>query len=315
MTSSHKRLLLCIGGKGGVGKTLFCRTLFHFLVAEQVSVLGVDADRENPEFYDYHRQVSPAVERLDFLSVPGLRQLLERLEDSAPQIALVDLPGASGSATRQQFERFDVFHALKHDLSDYQVTIIAVLNNCFNSIGSLNLMMQAFGAQAQYVAVLSDMWTLNHSRFERWRGSSKRETFLELGGIEIEMPLLELEVFDTIHGRGVAFSQQDELGLGDRILLRSFLNRSRAAFAPAGTFLGLPPLTEPKDTALSPTARAAAKKTTNRSTRKSTTVKKEKVTLEEQPSASPTPSPASVTPKSVTPKPDAPEESAGEAAA
>lgn len=242
MTTSQKRLLLCIGGKGGVGKTLFCRTLFHFLVSEQVQVLGIDADRENPEFFDYHCEASPPVERLDFLSVDGLRQLLEILGETSPQIALVDMPGASGAATREQFERFDIFNTLKQELGDYQVTIIAVLNNCFNSIGSLQLMMQAFGDKAQYVAVLSQMWALNHSRFQRWQQSSKRDTFLQLDGVEIQMPLMELEVFDTLHGLALPFSHQDELGLGDRILLRSFLNRSRAAFAPAAGLLGLPPL-------------------------------------------------------------------------
>jgi len=301
MTSSQKRLLLCIGGKGGVGKTLFCRTLFHFLVSEQIPVLGIDADRENPEFYDYHRQVSPTVDRLDFLSVHGLRQLLEQLDAQSPQIALIDLPGASGSATRQQFERFDVFHALKHDLGDYQVTVIAVLNNCFNSIGSLNLMMDAFGDQAQYVAVLSEMWALNHARFERWRGSSKRKTFLQLNGIEVEMPLLELEVFDTLHGLGIAFSQQDELGLGDRILLRSFLNRSRAAFAPAGELLGLPPLGE----AAEPTA--TAKKTTKRTARKSTAKKTPAAQSTSAESTAAKPADASA---ATTPSPSTPEESA-----
>lgn len=294
----QKRLILCIGGKGGVGKTLVCRLLFYFYVCEQVNALGFDADRENPEFYDYHQDAKPTVKTLNFLSVPGMRSLMEQLEQDSPQITLFDMPGASGSATREQFARFDIFNTLKHEVGDYKVTIIAVLNNCFNSIGSLALTMDAFGDRANYVVVLNQMWSVGEKPFERWYRSPHRNRFLELGGIEIALPLLDLEVFDLLHGLGIPFWQQEKLGIADRVLLRSFLNRARAEFDPAATFMGLPPLATPDSvsSAKGKSSRSSSthSKTAKRSSGKRSSTKKVSAKSEIQPISTTQDSEASV---------------------
>ena len=241
MTS--KKIVLTLGGKGGTGKTLFCRTLFHLHKGEGVLVLGYDADRENPEFWHYHKDEFHGVKRLNFLEVDGARNLMAQLEQYQPEVALLDMPGASGSATRDQFERFDIFNTLQHELSGYEVTIVAVLNNCFNAIGSLGCMMESFGDKAQYVAVLSDFWSADKKApFKRWKACDTFQQFQRLNGKEVTLPILELEVFDVLHEQAWPFSKMNDLGLGDRILLRSYLARTRAAFDNAHDYLGLPPL-------------------------------------------------------------------------
>jgi len=238
-----KKVVLTLGGKGGTGKTLFCRTLFHLHKGENVRVLGYDADRENPEFWDYHKDEFHNVKRLNFLEVDGARNLMGRLEEHKPDVALLDMPGASGSGTRAQFERFDIFNTFKTELDGYEVTIVAVLNNCFNAIGSLKMMMETFGDQANYVAVLSDFWITNkNAPFQRWKTCETYERFQQLNGKEVALPMLEVEVFDVLHEKAWPFSKMNDLGLGDRILLRSYLSRSRAAFEPAQDYLGLPTL-------------------------------------------------------------------------
>ena len=237
-----KKVVLTLGGKGGTGKTLFCRTLFHLLQGEGVHTLGLDGDRENPEFWDYHKDEAEPVLRLDFLEIDDACRFISRLEQCQPQVALLDMPGASGAATREQFARFNLFHTLKNDLDGYEVTVAAVMNDCFNAIGSLKMMMEAFGEQAQYVAVLSDFWATGKKPFKRWKGCERRKQFLKVGGKEVTMPMLELEVFDTLHGKACPFSQLNHLPLGDRVLLRSYLTRARADFDVAHDYLGLPPL-------------------------------------------------------------------------
>ncbi|NJN32749.1 MAG: hypothetical protein HC824_21810 [Synechococcales cyanobacterium RM1_1_8] len=237
-----KKVVLTLGGKGGTGKTLFCRTLFHLLKGEGIYTLGFDGDRENPEFWDYHKNESNPVLRLDFLNIDDARQFISQLEESQPQVALFDMPGASGAATREQFARFNLFHTLKDELDGYEVTVVAVMNDCFNAIGSLKMMMEAFDEQAKYVAVLSDFWAKGKTPFQRWKGCERRKHFLQLGGKEVSMPMLELEVFDTLHGKASPFSRLNGLPLGDRVLLRSYLTRARAEFDLAHDYLGLPPL-------------------------------------------------------------------------
>ena len=238
-----KTVVLTLGSKGGTGKTLFCRTLFHLHKGENVRVLAYDADRENPEFWDYHKDEAHDAKRLDFLEVDGARNLMARLEQHKPDVALLDMPGASGAGTREQFERFDIFNTFKNELDGYEVTIVAVLNNCFNAISSLEMMMEAFGDKAHYVAVLSDFWiTDKNAPFKRWKACDTYKRFQELNGKEVTLPMLEVEVFDVLHEKAWPFSQMNELGLGDRILLRSYLSRSRAAFDLAHDYLGLPAL-------------------------------------------------------------------------
>ena len=238
-----KKVVLTLGGKGGTGKTLFCRTLFHLHKGENVRVLGYDADRENPEFWDYHKAEAHGIKRLDFLEIDGARSLMACLEEHKPDVTLLDMPGASGAGTREQFERFDIFNTFKNELDGYEVTIVAVLNNCFNAIGSLEMMMETFGDQANYVAVLSDFWiTDKKAPFQRWKTCETYKRFQELNGKEVNLPMLEVEVFDVLHEKAWPFSKMNELGLGDRILLRSYLARCRAAFEPAHDYLGLPPL-------------------------------------------------------------------------
>ena len=240
-----KKIVLTLGGKGGTGKTLFCRTLFHLLKGEDIRVSGLDADRENPEFWDYHKTDNHVVKRLSFLEINGARQFMERLEGNKPDVVLLDMPGASGAGTREQFERFDIFDTLKNELDGYEVTVVAVLNNCFNAIGSLEMMMESFSDQANYVAVRSDFWITNkNAPFQRWENCGVYQDFQQLKGKEVRLPVLELEVFDVLHSKALPFSKMDELGLGDRILVRSYLSRARASFDAAHDYLGLPPLDE-----------------------------------------------------------------------
>lgn len=237
-----KKVILILGGKGGTGKTLFCRTLFHMLRGEGVRTIGIDADRENPEFWDYHQHEAEPVTRIDFLSIEHARRFISLLDEHQPEVALLDMPGASGAATREQFQRFNLFHTLKKQLNGYEVTVVTILNNCFNVIGSLKVMMDAFGEQASYVAVMSEFWAMGNEPFKRWHNSARRKQLLEAGGKELILPKLEIEVFDVLHEKAMPFSKFDELPLGDRVLLGSYLNRSRGNFDAAHELLGLPPL-------------------------------------------------------------------------
>lgn len=241
-TMSNKKVLLTLGGKGGTGKTLFCRTLFHFLHSEGVQVTGLDADRENPEFWDYNKEDITPVHKLNFLTIDGARKFINRLDKYQPDVVLLDMPGASGAATRDQFRRLDIFNTLQNELNGYEIIVTTVLNESYNTISSLGVMMESFGDQASYVAVLSRFWEKETAPFKRWRESNRYELFTQLKGKEVVLPVLEKEVFDVLHEKAWPFSKLNQLELGDRILLRSYLTRSRASFDAASDYLGLPAL-------------------------------------------------------------------------
>jgi len=225
---SKKRLVFILGGKGGTGKTLFCRLLYHYFETQQIHFIGFDADRENPEFFQFHREKQNPVQLLDFLDIADAKKLFTAVHDESPDVVLMDMPGASGAATRDQFERFNIFAIA--DQLDYRITIATVLNVNFNTIKSFDVMMQYCREMADYVAVRNEMWIQGNLSFHRWETSEAKTTFDKLGGAEISMPVLDMNTFDVVHGGYHPFSDclmdARKLYFGDILLVESFLSRS-----------------------------------------------------------------------------------------
>lgn len=239
MTTSAqmKRIIMILGGKGGTGKTLHCRQLYFFLIQSGVNCLAFDADVENPEFQEYHTEASQAVTLIDFVQTEQAKAFFTQIEQQKPDVVLIDMPGASGRATRDQIKRFGMFKIAQQ--LGYRVTLDTVMNNAYNTINSLQMMQSFCGDRADYVVVKSDLWNQGALNFDRWERSETRKQFQALKGIEISMPVLELSTFDVIHEQGLSFFEQDQLPFGDRILLESFLDLSRPQLEAATDYLGL----------------------------------------------------------------------------
>lgn len=250
--SSQKRMLLVLGGKGGVGKTLFCRLLFFYFQQAKANFAAFDADRENPELHTLHANCEPAVRPFNFLDVNQAKMFLGYLEESQPETVFLDMPAASSHGVREQFQRFDLLNLAMDPSLGYRITVVGVLNHSYHAMGSLSEMMEAFGDQADYVAVLSEMWTADGHNFELWYDSKERELFETLKGVEVKMPLLELSSLHALHRQNLPFARAGELTIGDRVIIRSFLNRTRALFDPAAAYLALPPLEDWKPVSFNP---------------------------------------------------------------
>lgn len=237
-TENNKRLILILGGKGGTGKTLFCRVLYYYLLKDKINCKGYDADIENPEFYEIHTKSSNPVEPLNFLAIEDAKTLFTLLHDKKPDVALVDMPGASGAGTRDQLDLFGVFGIIKE--LGYRLTIATVMNNTFNPINSLDAMLRFCGTQSDYLVVKSQLYSQGALNFNRWEVSKTRKLLQEMKGLEIDLPVLEPSVFDVIHELNLSFFDMDKLPFGDRILANSFLARTLPELQRAGEYLGFP---------------------------------------------------------------------------
>ena len=111
---------------------------------------------------------------------------------------------------------------------------------------------------------------------KRWQDSTRYELFTQLNGKEVILPVLETEVFDVLHEKAWPFSKMNQLELGDRILLRSYLNRCRANFDAACDYLGLPALEgrDASELVLQSVAAGTAKKTKTKTEKKATAAAK-----------------------------------------
>jgi len=90
------------------------------------------------------------------------------------------------------------------------------------------------------VGVKSQLWNQGSLNFERWEKSETRTQFLNLKGIETEMPVLDGSTFDAMHEESVSFFEAGKLPFGDRILVESFLDLSRPQIEAAALYLGYP---------------------------------------------------------------------------
>jgi hypothetical protein len=243
-TTQPKRIVLILGGKGGTGKTLFCRLVYYFLIKAAVNCRAFDADTENPEFAEYHEKTPHPVQLLDFLEVGEAKSLFTDLDRVRPHVALLDMPGASGKQTREQIQRFGLFQIAQQ--LGYRVTIATVLNNAYNTINSLQSMLDFCGQQADYLVIKSQLWEQGSLTFDRWQQSETRQHFNTLKGIEITMPILDLSTFDALHEQLCPFFQRDRVSFGDQILVDSFLDLSLPQIERAAPYLGYPSKTSRK---------------------------------------------------------------------
>lgn len=58
--------------------------------------------------------------------------------------------------------------------------------------------------------------------------------------MEIELPRLADTTFTTMQASYIPFTALDSLSLGDKLLARSFVRRSKAQIETAGALMGLP---------------------------------------------------------------------------
>lgn len=235
-----KRLILGLGGKGGTGKTSFMALLYYWLTTTKVKVQGFDADVENPDFFRIHQSNGHNVSKLDLLDTFEARDFLmslNKLGKKRPEVILIDMPGASGYQTREIIDKFRFFEAA--DSLGYRITLCSVINTEPAPIVSLESMIKPYESKCDYLVVKPEVWTKDGKDFSLWEESEARRTFIQLKGIEIEMPILEPIVFQSLREKKLSFFAIETLPFPDNLLASSFLELSRLQIDQASHYVGL----------------------------------------------------------------------------
>lgn len=234
-----KRIVIILGGKGGTGKTALMRLLIDLLHTKGINYLAYDADTENPELYEYYKEFGTGVRLLNFLEVAEAKRFFTEIKTEAPDVVVLDMPGASGNKTREIITKFGLFK-IASDLG-YRVTLVTVLNLGYPVINSLRAMVEFCGEKVDYVVVKNLCWDKGLG-FQRWDNSKTKVAIAELKGIEIEMPELEYSTFDVLLEQGLPYSAATELNgfpYGDYLLVSGFLDQAKPELELAGEYLGL----------------------------------------------------------------------------
>lgn len=102
--NSEKRVILSMGGKGGVGKTSIMTGLAEWFDANQIPVQLLDLDTENKARGSLTHFFGGRVPKINIHTPAGLDAFVDRLSDGVPVI-LADMGAGAGQITYEWFDR------------------------------------------------------------------------------------------------------------------------------------------------------------------------------------------------------------------
>src|SRR6202030_4875275 len=103
-TAPRKRVIVSMGGKGGVGKTNFMTGLAEWYQDHQIPVTLLDLDTENKARGSLTHFFGGHVPKINIHTPAGLDAFVDHLSDG-PAVILADMGAGSGQVTYDWFEK------------------------------------------------------------------------------------------------------------------------------------------------------------------------------------------------------------------
>jgi hypothetical protein len=251
-----KRIIHISNLKGGVGKTVFAKALVEYLRAKPgLSVAAYDADggvggllaalgtKDDDGFPSECQDPLVGVGFFDIRSQSERGMMLNCL-DTGADIIVIDTAGGSLSDLRRVTDDGEGTEELTrcYEQESYRLTIAHVMSNLLPATKSVGFYLDAFGERADHIAVLNCAFGRQKSKidFPYWYGNtdangvkfggSIRNEFIELGGIEIELPSIPTSTFARVEGMDISYSRAQECR-SLQVVERMHVQRFRAEFA------------------------------------------------------------------------------------
>src|SRR2546422_867356 len=101
--TAAKRVILSMGGKGGVGKTSVIAGLAEWFQINRIPLKMLDLDTENKARGSLTHFFGGQIPKLDIHTPAGLDAFIDHLQDGAPVI-LADMGAGSGQVTHDWFD-------------------------------------------------------------------------------------------------------------------------------------------------------------------------------------------------------------------
>jgi hypothetical protein len=206
----NRRLILVTGDKGGTGKSITSRILLDIYRNKGKNCIAYDCDQSNPQLARHYGKLLPGVMGLKLNERGGADALQDDLETLSPDISLVDLP--AGAA--EYFEGIAKDIRLFQNASQfgYRITMVSVLGRVKDSVNQLKRLVNFCGERVDYVVVKNLYWGAEE-KFTRYNTSKTREAIEMMEGVEICLPELFDDIFDTIDANDLTFREALESDL------------------------------------------------------------------------------------------------------
>jgi len=166
----QKRVILTMGGKGGVGKTSFILCLAEWLERQGIAFQMLDLDTENKARGSLKHYFEGAAQKVNIHTPAGLDAFIDCL-DTGPKIILADMGAGSGQVAH---EWFDTMYDGAQELG-IAFTAIGIITPDPASVESVLSWAKALQHKVQYVIVENE--PVQYSDFSYWRNTEQAEQF------------------------------------------------------------------------------------------------------------------------------------------
>lgn len=196
MLTAEKRVILSMGGKGGVGKTTLISALTEWFDGNKIPTQLLDLDSENKARGSLAHFFGARAPKVNIHTPAGLDAFVDKLVDGAPVI-LADMGAGSGQVTYDWFERMypDVAGA------GITFTAIGVVTSDPASVESVLAWAARLQDRTQYLIVENSI--AQYVDFRYWRESTQALEFQRIFSpavISMDYRLPELENAARNHG-------------------------------------------------------------------------------------------------------------------
>ena len=196
VAAAEKRVILSMGGKGGVGKTSLMTGLAEWFDSNQIPLQLMDLDSENKARGSLAHFFGERAPKVNIHTPAGLDAFVDRLGEGAPVI-LADMGAGSGQVT------YDWFEEMYPDIAEAGIafTAIGVVTSDPASVESVLAWASHLQNRAAYLVVENSI--VPHCDFQYWRESVQAREFqrvFEPAVIEMDYRLPELENAARNHG-------------------------------------------------------------------------------------------------------------------
>src|ERR1700722_4781637 len=172
-TAPRKRVILSMGGKGGVGKTNVMTGLAEWYQENQIPVTLLDLDTENKARGSLAHFFGGRAPKIDIHTREGLDAFLDYL-DSSPPIILADMGGGAGRVTHTWF--------------DEMYAPVARRGIVFTGVGGItadpasveSVLAWADRLQQRVAYLIVENQADEHANFTYWRESAQARAFQEV---------------------------------------------------------------------------------------------------------------------------------------
>ena len=196
MQPAVKRVILTMGGKGGVGKTSFMLALAEWFAGKEVTLKLLDLDTENKTRGSLSHYFGRATKKVNIHTAAGLDSFIDYIDDGTT-IVLADMGASSGQVT------YDWFDSMFEDVQALGVsfTAIGIVTPDPASVESVLSWAAHLQNRVQYIVVENAI--TYPADFTYWRETEQAQVFqkaLHPVVLSMDFRLPELENPARQHG-------------------------------------------------------------------------------------------------------------------